>query len=318
MNEGRMLIVGALPLVAGALWLLGLRDPEAVRALRGHTRPPSAEAATRAPQDASAAGFLGVVVSGYTADVGSEVSGSVTEVLASVGQRVKQGDVLLRVDPGVASDDLRASRARLDQQRSEITSAESELAEASDLVKRLESIAAGVSDRQLVAARAREQQMRAAVQQARAGLSVQEAALGQQVTRSGKHTIRAPFEGVVVERFVDPGGLVVPGQLVVRVITEDFYVRFALSPDAARTRRVGDRVQVELPDGGAPVHGTVSDLQPEIDAAAQQVFARAQLEVTDAARRSVLPGVRVRVRFVDGGSGSGASGGGGSGGGPSP
>ena len=67
-----------------------------------------------------------MVVAGYSADVGAEVSGGVTEVFASVGARVKQGDVLLRVDPGIASDDLRASRARLDQQRSEITSAESE------------------------------------------------------------------------------------------------------------------------------------------------------------------------------------------------
>jgi RND family efflux transporter MFP subunit len=299
MNEGRMLIVGAVPLVAGALWLLGLREPEAVAVSLGRARPAQDESTTKLQGAPGAEGFLGVVVAGYTADIGAEVSGSVTEVLASVGTRVAQGDVLLRVDPSVASDDLRASRARLEQQRSEIASAEAELVEASDLVKRLQSIAAGVSDRQLVAAQSREQQMRAAVQQARAGLSVQEAALGQQVTRSGKHTIRAPFEGVVVERFVDPGGLVVPGQLVARVITEDFYVRFAMPPDAARVRHAGERVQVSLPDGDAIVHGTLSDLQPEIDAAAQLVFARARLEVTDALRRSVLPGVRVNVRFAE-------------------
>jgi len=299
MSEGRILILGVIPLLAGALWLVGLRRSDAPPPPRTRARPASlpvgvAEAArsTRPEQ-----GFLGVVVAGYSADVGAEVSGGVTEVLASVGARVKQGDVLLRVDPGVASDDLRASRARLDQQRSEITSAESELAEASDLVKRLESMAAGVSDRQLVAARAREQQARAAVAQARAGLSVQQAALGQQVTRTGKHTIRAPFDGIVVERFVDPGGLVVPGQVVARVITDDYYVRFAVPPEAARGRHPGEHVRVDLPGGAEPVHGVVSDLQPEVDSAAQFVFARARLEVTDLTRRVVLPGVRVRVAF---------------------
>ncbi len=299
MSEGRILIVGVIPLLAGALWLVGLRRPDAVAPPQGGVRasstardPALADDSTRALQ-----GFLGVVVAGYSADVGAEVSGGVTEVFASVGARVKQGDVLLRVDPGIASDDLRASRARLDQQRSEITSAESELAEASDLVKRLESMAAGVSDRQLVAARARELQARAAVAQARAGLSVEQAALGQQVTRSGKHTIRAPFDGIVVERFVDPGGLVVPGQVVARVITDDYYVRFALPPEAARARHAGERVRVELPDGAEPVHGVVSDLQPEVDSAAQFVFARARLEVTEGTRRAVLPGVRVRVIF---------------------
>jgi RND family efflux transporter MFP subunit len=299
MSEGRILVVGVIPLLAGALWLVGLRRPEAVAPPGRGVRASSvardsalADDSTRADQ-----GFLGVVVAGYSADVGAEVSGGVTEVFASVGARVKQGDVLLRVDPGIASDDLRASRARLDQQRSEITSAESELAEASDLVKRLESMAAGVSDRQLVAARAREQQARAAVAQAKAGLSVQAAALGQQVTRSGKHTIRAPFDGIVVERFVDPGGLVVPGQVVARVITDDYYVRFAVPPEAARARHPGERVRVALPDGAELVHGVVSDLQPEVDSAAQFVFARARLEVTEGTRRAVLPGVRVRVTF---------------------
>ena len=299
MSEGRILILGVIPLLAGALWLVGLRRPEAVEPPRGRDRAASLPPASLVAGGSARAdeGFLGVVVAGYSADVGAEVSGGVTEVLASVGARVKQGDVLLRVDPGIASDDLRASRARLDQQRSEITSAESELAEASDLVKRLESIAAGVSDRQIVAARAREQQARASVAQARAGLSVQEAALGQQVTRSGKHTIRAPFDGIVVERFVDPGGLVVPGQVVARVITDDYYVRFALPPEAARARHAGEHVRVDLPGGTEPVHGVVSDLQPEVDSAAQFVFARARLEVTEGTRRSVLPGVRVRVTF---------------------
>ena len=62
MNEGRMLIVGALPLVAGALWLLGLRDPEAVRALRGPAQPQSAQVAARTGEAPGAAGFLGVEV----------------------------------------------------------------------------------------------------------------------------------------------------------------------------------------------------------------------------------------------------------------
>jgi RND family efflux transporter MFP subunit len=299
MTEGRLLILGALPMIAGALWLVSLRRPEVVSASSAAAaqRAARAEAAVSSADEAT---FLGVVVAGYTADVGAEVTGAVTEVLASVGARVKEGEALLRVDADVAADDLRASRAKLDQQRSEIAAAEADLAEASDLVERLQGMSSGVSDRQVVAARAREQQARAALAQAEAGLSVQQAALGQQLTRSGKHTIRAPFDGILVERFVDPGGLVLPGQVVVRVITDDYYVRFAMPPAVARSHRVGDAVRIELPDGAAPLLTSVSDVQPEVDASAQMVFARARLPGSPEAKAALRPGVRVRVAFVAG------------------
>jgi RND family efflux transporter MFP subunit len=296
------MLFALLPLLAGGGWLLALREPIAASA----ARPPSDPVRARAGSPASLAlgetsdrdSFPGVIVAGYSAEVGSEVGGGVEEVFARVGARVKDGEPLLRVAPGVANDGLRAARAKLEQQRSAVKRAEVDLVEARDLLTRLESIQAGVSDRALVAARAREQQARAALDQARAGTSVTEADLGQELTRSGKHTIRAPFDGIVVARFVDPGALVVPGQVVVRVITDDYYVRFALSPEAAREQQVGSVVRVELSGDAAELRAEVSDIQPEVDSAAQLVFARARLQVDPASASAVIPGMRVRVWAV--------------------
>lgn len=301
MNEARIMLLALLPLIGGGGWLLALREPPAVVA--GGPAAGRAGAAiptTAAPVSPSADGdgFLGVIVAGYSAEVGSEVGGSVEEVFASVGSRVKEGEPLLRVAAGVTGDGLRAARAKLEQQRSAVKRAEADLAEAGDLLTRLQSIQAGVSERQLVAARTREQQARAALEQAKAGTSVTEADLGQELTRSGKHTIRAPFDGIVVARMVDPGALVVPGQVVVRVITDDYYVRFALPPDAARLTPVGSTVSVELAGTQAALRAAVSDVQPEVDAAAQLVFARARLQVEAHDAASVLPGMRVRVRAL--------------------
>lgn len=301
MSEARIMLFALLPLLGGGGWLLALREPTAVRAARGVQEPARARAGSPAsslvlgmPPDGGS--FPGVIVAGYSAEVGSEVGGGVEEVFAQVGARVKEGEPLLRVAPGVANDGLRAARAKLEQQRSAVKRAEVDLVEAGDLLTRLQSIQAGVSDRALVAARAREQQARAALDQAKAGASVTEADLGQELTRSGKHTIRAPFDGIVVARFVDPGALVVPGQMVVRVITDDYYVRFALSPEAAREQRVGSAVSVELSGDPAALHAEVSDIQPEVDSAAQLVFARARLQVDPARAPRVIPGMRVRVR----------------------
>jgi RND family efflux transporter MFP subunit len=296
MSEGRIIVLATLPMLAGVVWLVGLRRPDGtVRYVDAavHAGAANGAAAARAQLDR---GYAGVIVAGYTAEVGTEVGGSITEAAAGVGARVRTGDPLLRVDPGSSGEELRMARARLEQQRSAVERARAELAEASDLVKRLETVASGVSDLSLVTARTREQQARAALDEAQAGLGIHEADIGQQISRSKKHVIRAPFDGLVVARFVDPGGLVVPGQVVARVITDDYFVRFAMTPEEARARSAGFRVHVDVPGAPAPVSGVVSDIQPEIDASAQMVFARARLELGPADAGFVIPGVRVHVR----------------------
>lgn len=293
MTEARILAFAALPMAVGAAWLVGLRRPEPVHAAAEHgvaTTRAQAEGATPSADD----GWLGVIVSGYSADVGAEVGGTVSETWITAGARVKAGAPLLRIDESASAQDVHAARAKLEQQRSLVARAEADLLEASDLVARLQAVPSGVSDRQMLAARTREQQGQAALREAQAGIGVHQADVGQQLSRSQKHVIRAPFDGIAVERFVDPGALVVPGQVVVRIINGDYYVRFAMPPAAAREQAVGQSVRVEL--DGRSLDGVVSDVQPELDAASQLVFARAKLDLAQADVAAVIPGARVRVR----------------------
>jgi RND family efflux transporter MFP subunit len=293
MTEARILVLATLPIAIGAAWLVGLRRPQPLRAATGHGVASWHEQAGHAASIADE-GWLGVIVSGYSADVGAEVGGAVSETWIKVGARVKAGSPLLRIDESASAEDVRAARAKLEQQRSLVARAEAELAEASDLVARLAAVPSGVSDRQMLAARTREQQAKAALREAQAGIGVHQADVGQQLNRSQKHVIRAPFDGIAVERFVDPGALVVPGQVVARIINGDYYVRFAMSPLAARGQAVGQSVRVEL-DGRA-IDAVVSDIQPEVDGASQLVFARARLDVGQQDAAAVIPGARVRVR----------------------
>jgi RND family efflux transporter MFP subunit len=301
MSEGRVVLLALLPMLAGSSWLVALRrsEPDPTTSTRQAAGGELVAVTTAGPLRAEHE-YLGVVVAGYTADVGTEVSGSVSQVFARVGMRVKAQDPLLRIDASGSGEDVRAARAKLEQQRSAVARAEADLSEASDLVARLQAVASGVSDRSLLAARTREEQARAALAEARAGVGVHEADVGQQLNRSQKQTIRAPFDGLVVARFVDPGGLVSAGQVVARVITDDYYVRFAMPPDEARARSAGFAVRVYVDGASEPLEGVVADIQPEVDAAAQMVFARARLERAKAEAAAVISGARVRVRPVDG------------------
>src|SRR4051812_34703505 len=96
-SEGRVVMLAALPMLCGAVWLVGLRRPE------GSNEPARAHAASVREVSASAAdhedgAWLGVIVAGYSTDVGAEVSGSVHEVWVTVGAHVKAGAQLLRID----------------------------------------------------------------------------------------------------------------------------------------------------------------------------------------------------------------------------
>src|SRR5690349_11172373 len=78
MSEGRIMLLAALPLLCGGAWMLGLRRPEtafAAAAQHGSAtvakQPPSGN-----PPGEGAHDYLGVIVAGYTADVGAEVGGS--------------------------------------------------------------------------------------------------------------------------------------------------------------------------------------------------------------------------------------------------
>jgi RND family efflux transporter MFP subunit len=295
MTESRIALLATLPMLIGAALVLALRRPPLTTTLETQ---PAHEAAAKRDEQVEVAPYPGVIVSGYTADVGAEIAGGVLEVMARTGVRVRAGDPLLRIDPKTAGDEVRVAQARLEQQRSTVARATAELDEASDLLTRLRSITDGVSQRDIVSAQAREQKARAAVAEAKAGLGMMEAELGRQRTQSDKHVIRAPFEGMVVALYADPGDVVGPGQVVARVITEDFYVRFAMPPEDTRARKQGLVLDVRLPTGAA-LTAQVTDVQPEVDAAAQLVFARARIDRTGTATDVELtPGTQVQVRLA--------------------
>lgn len=297
MTESRIALLATLPMLIGAALVLALRRPPLTTEVAAEG--PAHAAVEHVEAQKEAAPYPGVIVSGYTADVGAEVAGGVVEVMARTGVRVKAGDPLLRIDPKAAGDEVRLAQARLEQQRSAVERASAELAEATDLLTRLRSITDGVSERDLVAAQSREQKARAAVAEARAGLGMTEAELGRQRTRSDKLVIRAPFEGMVVALYADPGDVVGPGQVVARVITEDFYVRFAMPPDDTAARAPGLSLRVRLPTGST-LAAQVTDVQPEVDAAAQLVFARARIDRSGSASTvELIPGTQVQVRVAN-------------------
>jgi len=125
--------------------------------------------------------------------VGSQISGTITEMKVDFNSAVKEGDVLARIDP--ATYERALARAKAD-----LANATAGLALAEFNAKRAKELFASklISETEF-------QQADVALLQAQAGVKTREAAVESAQVDLDRTTIYAPISGVVVTRSVDAG-----------------------------------------------------------------------------------------------------------------
>ena len=152
----------------------------------------------------TATGALSALV---TVQVGSQVSGRISNLYADFGQRVTRGQVIARLDPQLFQAALEQARANRDAAagalRESITKADNakkQLARAAELKSKNLIAAADYDSADLLAA-----STAAAVDTARGDLEQARANLHQATVNLGYATIISPINGVVISRNVDVG-----------------------------------------------------------------------------------------------------------------
>jgi HlyD family secretion protein len=275
----------ALLAVAGSLALGGCHKTASSAAAAPQGRAVSVVAvAPRAIKGALAAS--GDLVPLQEAAVLPEVSGyRVSAVLADVGQYVKQGQVLARLDPALIESQIAQQQALAAQAEAQAVQAEDQAARVKDLDD------TGVLSEEQI--RQRRFQARAA----RATAQAQAAALRDIKTRAAKFSVTAPVAGLVLEKTVRPGDQATATsstpwfRLAENGVIE---LQAQMSEDDLARIRVGQHAQVTLPSG-AVVTGTVRLVSPQIDAQSKLGYVRITLPV----RPDVRAGGFGRAVFTD-------------------
>jgi HlyD family secretion protein len=143
-------------------------------------------------------------------EVGSELSGIVTQVLADENDRVKKGQVLAQLDLSKLKDAVTKSRASLAAAEAQVLQARATMDEARAQLARYRQVAElsggkvpsksemTTAEANLTRAEANQASAGASVTQARANLQSDETSLA-------KATIRSPIDGIVLTRKVEPG-----------------------------------------------------------------------------------------------------------------
>src|SRR3954466_8437149 len=206
MKRGIAVLAGIL-VPAGVATFVALAIPahEASAVSDPRQEPPMVRLVTAARVSGSERGFTGTIGARVQSNLGFRVAGKIVERLVNVGQQVKAGQPLMRID----ETDLRLA---LTAKRNAVAAARASLVQADADEQRYAKL---VSDGW--ASRQRYDQAKAASDTAKARLAAAEAEARVAENEATYSVLVADADGGVVETLGEPGQVVSAGQTVVRL-----------------------------------------------------------------------------------------------------
>lgn len=209
--------------------------------------------------------FVGTLYFSRTADVAAEVDGIVRQVYSDDGQVVKAGDRLVRLDDDLMSTEIAGTRAVYEQNLVELEQAQRDY-------KRIEALhqedSIATSEYESYGTRVNRLQKQSTVLNAR---------LDRLLLEQKKKTVRAPFDGMIIESLVEAGEWVKTGGSVATIADNStLEVRVDIPATLIHYLKPGRVVSVTI--AGAPREASYMTLVPKGDLATRTFTAKFKLD----------------------------------------
>ena len=231
----------------------------------------------RLPLSESAVGTIRAV---HETSIGSRLLARVVEVKLTAGQQVKAGDVLVRLDDA----DL---QAKLQQAKATVAGAEAARTQAANDKQRYATLAESKS-----ISRQEYEKAATALQAAEASLLHAQETVKEVQAALAWATIRSPFDGTVIDKKVDVGDMVTPGQMLVTLFDPKRMLLVASVREAlTRQLQVGQEIGVQVEGLDKQCSGTVSEIVPEAQSASRAF----QVKVTGPCPSGIYTGMFGRI-----------------------
>jgi RND family efflux transporter MFP subunit len=231
----------------------------------------------RLPLTESAVGTIRAV---HETTIGSKLLARVVEVNLKAGQPVQTGDVLIRLD----DTDL---RAKLQQAKAAVTSAKAVHGQAASDEKRYaqlvksKTISQQAYDQAVTALHSAEAEL----------LRAQETVNEVQATLDWA-TVRSPIDGTVIDKKIDVGDMVTPGQTMVTLYDPKHMQLVASVRESLRNHlQVGQIIGVRVEGLDKQCGGMVSEIVPEAQSASRSF----QVKVTGPCPPGIYSGMFGRI-----------------------
>lgn len=218
--------------------------------------------------------------------VAAQVMGRIVELKADVGDRVRQGQVIARIDEREAVQAQMNSEAQVAQAQANLENARLNLERARRLLESrfVSQAAVDTAESQFKAAEAQ-------VKAARAGA-------GQAAISRGYSTVVAPISGVVSARHVEAGEMAAPGKPMFTIFDPaDMRVIAEVPQTRVAEIKANARVTVEVPSIGEWIKVENMTVLPAADVRTHST--RVRLDLAQSIK-GVYPGVYARAHFAVG------------------
>jgi membrane fusion protein, multidrug efflux system len=214
--------------------------------------------------------------------IAAEIEGRITGIAVDEGGSVKQGAVVIEIDPQRRRLELAAGRAELAQAQANYEKEKRQAAR----IRKLHT--------QNVSSEQKLEDAETALTLARSQVEAQRAALGVTERALADASVSAPFAGMIARRAVQLGEFVQPGKPLVELVALDpLEVVFSLTELDTERVRLGQQIEVAV--GAFPdrvFHGQVTFVSPTVDPATRTLRIKAEIDNSEGHLR---PGLFTRV-----------------------
>ncbi len=208
----------------------------------------------------------GVLYYERISDISTEVAGLVEEVGVGQGDRVTVHAPLVRLNTEILEKEISLAKTRIEQVDLRITNTEKNFKRLENLYNR-----SGVSEKDFDDAN---YSYKDAQKEKQALLDN----LAKLLIQQRRSEIKAPFDGIVLEKNVDTGSWVQQGKSLIRLGSiNDLFVRVPVAESLLQYVRTGDKIQVTLNAYNTQLEGTVMGIDPVADLKTKNVFLKIKI-----------------------------------------
>jgi RND family efflux transporter MFP subunit len=202
-----------------------------------------------------------------TSLVSSKVMGTVREIYVKVGDRVKKGQVLLKIHSPEIEAKVSAAEEALQEARRLLGKAEAEKRLMEVTYSRYERLykERAISEQEFDEVKTRKTAAELEYERVLSFLKRAEASLKEALAYRGYTTITAPADGTVADRRIDIGSMALPGTPLFIVEEERYRVEAEVDERVLRNIKEGMDVELEIPSLNIKTRGKVSEIVQQID-----------------------------------------------------
>jgi len=266
-----------------AIFLLALGISFGLLASSVHAAEPLAVAKAEFREVAQTYSVEGVIEAVRQSTVSAQISGRVKEVNFDVGDTVKKGQVILRIDERETEQALAGSQAQVMQSQAALTQAKANYERSVQLFE------------QKYISQAALDKAKADYEMAQAQTAASAAGESQSALARGYAAVIAPFGGVVASRLVELGEMVTVGKPLM-VGFDPSQMRVIVNVPQYKLTEIGThpKVNVELTSLKRWVAAAAVTVQPSADSRTHSTQVRVTIPANE---RGVYPGMFVRAHF---------------------